>query len=191
MWKASAYLKKEGFKKIYQLDGGILNYLNYHKNKSKANNWQGECFVFDKRVTVNKKLNAGKYIQCYGCRRPITKNDLKSKYYQHGVHCHNCYLERSEDQKKRSKERQKQINIKLDYIKNKQRVINKGHFWILKICEIPNNINIANVKINELIIIIIYGFNIWEKKLFSNDLKVEICWIGVKLYELESITRLI
>ena len=109
--KASAYLKTKGFKKIYQLEGGILNYLDYHKDKSKINNWRGECFVFDKRVSVNKNLNKGKYLQCYGCRRPITKKDLNSKNYQHGVHCHYCYFERSEEQKKRSNDRQKQIDL--------------------------------------------------------------------------------
>ena len=60
---------------------GILNYLEYKKNK-KTTEWSGECFVFDKRVSVNKSLKKGKYLQCYGCRHPITINDTKSKYFE-------------------------------------------------------------------------------------------------------------
>ena len=73
--KASAYLKLKGYKNVYQLEGGILNYLEY-KQKKKGSLWKGECFVFDKRVTINKHLARGKYKQCYGCRSTITKKDL-------------------------------------------------------------------------------------------------------------------
>lgn len=110
--KASAFLKLNGFKNIYQLKGGIINYLDYSKDNDNESLWNGECFVFDSRVTVNEKLNKGKYIQCYGCRRPITKKDTNSNYYKKGVTCPQCYHERSEIQKRNSQVRQTQIDMK-------------------------------------------------------------------------------
>ena len=107
--KASAYLNKLGYKKVYQLKGGILNYLNHYKDDKKNNKWQGECFVFDNRVTVNKTLSKGKFSQCYGCRSPITKKDIKSKFYIKGVSCPHCFQKRTEKQKSRSYSRQRQI----------------------------------------------------------------------------------
>ncbi len=108
--KASAYLKKEGYKNIFQLKGGIINYLTYHKENKTDSLWDGECFVFDNRVTINKELTQGKYVQCFGCRRPLTKEDIKSKYYKKGVTCGYCYFERTEKQKKSSMSRQLQID---------------------------------------------------------------------------------
>ena len=104
------YLKSKGYKKLYQLEGGILNYMDYKSSSNKKSNWKGECFVFDKRVTVNKYLKQGTYQQCYGCRRPITDEELKSEKYKKGVHCPNCYYERTPEQFKRSSIRQNQIN---------------------------------------------------------------------------------
>ncbi|MFL2899951.1 MAG: rhodanese-related sulfurtransferase [Candidatus Pelagibacterales bacterium] len=108
--KASSFLLQNGYKNVFQLDGGILNYLEFKRNKSRQT-WTGECFVFDNRVSVNKKLMKGSYDQCYGCRRPITKEDQKSKYYKKGVSCPNCYYNRSIIQKHNSLTRQKQIDI--------------------------------------------------------------------------------
>ena len=62
----------KGYKNVYQLYGGILNYLEFKKNKKKSS-WIGECFVFDNRVALNSKLKIGSYDQCFGCRHPITK----------------------------------------------------------------------------------------------------------------------
>ena len=107
--KASAYLKLNGFKNVVQLNGGILNYLDFIKKNKKSSLWQGECFVFDGRVTVNKNIRQGKYLQCHGCRRPITNRDTKSVYYKKGVSCPSCFNERSSEQKKRSLTRQNQI----------------------------------------------------------------------------------
>ncbi len=107
--KASAFLKSKGFKNVYQLDGGIINYLQEYKCKIKNSQWSGECFVFDNRVTVNRKLNKGKYEQCYGCRNPITKKDMVSKKYKKGVYCPLCFDKRTEKQKKSSEDRQQQI----------------------------------------------------------------------------------
>ena len=108
--KASAYLKLNGYKKVIQLEGGIINYLEYLKNKGEVSLWDGECFVFDDRVTVNKNLNQGSYVQCYGCRRPITQKDMQSSYYKKGVSCPYCFNKRTEKQKRSSLTRQKQID---------------------------------------------------------------------------------
>tara|TARA_B100000886_G_scaffold39347_3_gene24358 strand:- start:5521 stop:6453 length:933 start_codon:yes stop_codon:yes gene_type:complete len=108
--KASSYLKKVGYKNVFQLKGGILNYLNYKNEKKLSSLWKGECFVFDNRVTLNKKLQRGKYIQCFGCRRPITKVEAHSKLYIKGVCCPYCFSERTNKQKNNSKIRQIQID---------------------------------------------------------------------------------
>ena len=108
--KASAYLKMKGFKNIFQLEGGILNYLHYFSNKGNESFWTGECFVFDNRVAVNKDLNIGRYQQCHGCRHPITKTDMKLKSYKKGISCKYCFSNRNTNQKKRSETRQRQID---------------------------------------------------------------------------------
>ncbi len=108
--KASSYLRLIGYKNVYQLNGGIINYLQYMKTKNKKTLWEGECFVFDDRVTIDKNLSKGKYIQCYGCRRPITMEDTKSNFYRKGVNCPYCYKERSIEQKHNSLIRQTQID---------------------------------------------------------------------------------
>tara|TARA_B100001027_G_C16263129_1_gene330545 strand:- start:620 stop:1525 length:906 start_codon:yes stop_codon:yes gene_type:complete len=109
--KASIYLKSKGYKNIFQLEGGILNYIE-HKSKSKeSSNWNGDCFVFDQRVAVDKKLAKGSYLQCYGCRSPITLKDTNSEKYIRGIQCHKCYNVRSKKQKERSRMRQSQIYL--------------------------------------------------------------------------------
>ncbi len=111
--KASSYLIGKGYKNIVQLKGGIIEYLNSKKNNS---NWNGECFVFDNRVSVDRKLSKGSYEQCYGCRAAITKKDMQSSKYKLGVHCPNCYDKRSKRQMSRSIARQRQINLGKDKI---------------------------------------------------------------------------
>ncbi len=108
--KASSYLLKNGYKNIYQLDGGILNYLEIKKNE-KNTSWKGECFVFDNRVAVNNKLNKGSYEQCYGCRHPITKQDMKLKSYIKGVTCKYCINIKTKIKIQSSSTRQYQIDI--------------------------------------------------------------------------------
>jgi len=107
--KASSYMLGEGFDEVYHLQGGILKYLETIPQEQSL--WQGECFVFDNRVTVNHKLEAGSYNQCYGCRRPISEQDMQSVHYVKGVSCPYCYSELSDEQKMRFQERQRQIEF--------------------------------------------------------------------------------
>ena len=105
--KTSVYLKKKGFKNIYQLNGGILNYLNkIKKNKSL---WKGECFVFDNRISLKHGLKLGSYSMCSGCRMPISSKDKRSNKYEEGVSCPNCHDKLTETQKSRFRMRQSQI----------------------------------------------------------------------------------
>ncbi len=108
--KASSYLLKNGYKDVYQLDGGILNYLEVKKH-NKIFSWKGECFVFDNRVAVNKKLEKGSYDQCYGCRQPITKQEMKLKSYIKGVTCKYCTNSKTKQKIVSSATRQKQIEV--------------------------------------------------------------------------------
>jgi UPF0176 protein len=97
--KASEYLKEKGVEEVYQLKGGILNYINtVEKEKSL---WNGECYVFDKRVSVKHRSIQGSYSMCYGCRMPINDRDKKSEHYKQGVSCPHCFDKVTPDQKKR------------------------------------------------------------------------------------------
>jgi len=106
---ASSYLMSKGFPKVYQLEGGVLNYLESINTKDQL--WEGECFVFDERVSVNKALEVGNFIQCFGCRRPLTPDEIESEFYQKGVSCRFCYKESSDTDKERFAQRQKQIEL--------------------------------------------------------------------------------
>ena len=106
--KASVYLEKNGFKNVYQLKGGILNYLK--KVDEKDSLWKGECFVFDNRISLKHGLRIGTYSMCSGCRSPISIKDRKSKKFEEGVSCPNCFDKLSETQKSRFRMRQSQIN---------------------------------------------------------------------------------
>ena len=108
--KASVFMKIHGYKNIVQLDGGIINYLDYKKKHKSVSIWKGECFVFDNRVSVNKNLERGKYEQCHGCRQPLTKQETRLKSYKKGISCKYCYNKRTLEQKRRSEMRQSQIN---------------------------------------------------------------------------------
>ena len=105
--KASAYLKKKGFKNVYQLKGGIINYLDNVKKKDSL--WSGDCFVFDNRVSIKHGLKPGNLKICPGCRNPIKLSERKSNFYEQGVSCPNCYNKLTNSQKQRIRMRQKQI----------------------------------------------------------------------------------
>ena len=107
--KASIFLKRKGFKNVFQLKGGILNYLN--KIDKKDSLWKGECFVFDNRISLKHKLKQGTYSVCSGCRKPFSSKDKKSNKYEEGVSCPRCYDTLSNSQKTRFRMRQNQINL--------------------------------------------------------------------------------
>ncbi len=107
--KSSAYLKQQGFENVFHLKGGILKYLE--EVPEAETRWQGECFVFDNRVTVNHQLERGGYDQCHACRTPITELDKQNEYYQKAVSCHHCYDKHSKDQVKRFAERERQMQL--------------------------------------------------------------------------------
>jgi len=107
--KSTAYLKQHGFEDVFHLKGGILKYLE--EQPETDTKWQGECFVFDNRVTVNHKLEKGIYDQCHACRRPILEKDKGSEFYQKGVSCHHCYDKHSKQQIKRYAERERQMEL--------------------------------------------------------------------------------
>ena len=86
--KASALMLELGFDEVYHLQGGILNYLSSVPDAERR--WQGECFVFDKRVAVDSDLGEGSYVQCHACRRPLSSEDIASPDYVEGVACPNC-----------------------------------------------------------------------------------------------------
>ena len=107
--KSTAYMKQQGFEEVYHLKGGILKYLEEVPKESTT--WNGECFVFDDRVTVDHDLKPGQYDQCNACRMPITKEEQKSELYQQGVSCPHCFDKTSDEQKARYLEREKQIQL--------------------------------------------------------------------------------
>ncbi len=107
--KASVFLKKKGFKNVFQLKGGIINYLK--KIKKKESLWEGECYVFDNRVSIKHGLTPGSFSMCSGCRKPISLKDKKSLKYEEGVSCPNCHDSLKTSQKERFRMRQKQINL--------------------------------------------------------------------------------
>jgi UPF0176 protein len=107
--KSTAYLKQQGFEEVYHLQGGILKYLEDIPESESL--WEGECFVFDNRVTVNHSLEKGNYDQCHACRLPITVEDKKSNKYRQGVSCPSCYNKKSDIKRLRFKEREKQVQL--------------------------------------------------------------------------------
>lgn len=107
--KSTAYLRQQGFKEVYHLEGGILKYLEEVPEEKSL--WQGECFVFDERVTVNHQLEKGDYDQCHACRMPITEADQDSPQFEHGVSCPHCFDKTTVEQKRRYAERQHQIAL--------------------------------------------------------------------------------
>ena len=107
--KSTAYLRQQGFDEVYHLKGGILKYLEEVPESDSL--WHGECFVFDNRVSVNHALEKGSYDQCHACRLPITDADKASELYQPGVSCPACFDSKSETQKSRFREREKQVQL--------------------------------------------------------------------------------
>jgi UPF0176 protein len=106
--KATAYMLQQGFAEVYHLQGGILQYLA--DVPTAASLWQGECFVFDERVTVNHDLTPGTYQLCAVCQMPLTADDTNRPEYDAGVACHHCYAQLDAERLARLRERQRQLN---------------------------------------------------------------------------------
>jgi UPF0176 protein len=107
--KATALMRELGFEEVYHLQGGILNYLT--EMPAGENRWEGECFVFDTRVAVDRDLAEGGYVQCHACRRPLSTEDMASPGYREGVSCPHCANELDEDRAARLEERRKQVAL--------------------------------------------------------------------------------
>ncbi|TVV70571.1 rhodanese-related sulfurtransferase [Sphingomonas solaris] len=107
--KATAFLKGEGLDEVYHLEGGILAYLE--QVPPAESRWQGECFVFDERVTVTHDLSPGSHMLCRACRRPVGPVQQASALYEEGVSCPACHATRSEAQRRGYAERHRQTRL--------------------------------------------------------------------------------
>jgi UPF0176 protein len=125
--KASSYMMSEGFDEVYHLEGGILKYLEEVKPDESL--WQGECFVFDQRVAIKHGLEVGDYDQCYACRYPLSRDDMKSEKYTPGISCPNCYNHHTPEKLQALTERQKQVILAkergIDHIGGKTQFMTK------------------------------------------------------------------
>ncbi|WP_282283090.1 oxygen-dependent tRNA uridine(34) hydroxylase TrhO [Pseudomonas sp. PS02302] len=107
--KASSFMLQEGFPEVFHLKGGILKYLE--EVPAAESRWEGECFVFDNRVTVTHDLAEGVYDQCHACRTPVSPEDMQSAHYSPGISCPHCWDSLSEKTRAGARERQKQIEL--------------------------------------------------------------------------------
>ncbi|KAJ7284264.1 hypothetical protein O6H91_Y342100 [Diphasiastrum complanatum] len=105
--KSTSLLLSMGFKEVYHLEGGILKYLEeIHPTESL---WEGECFVFDKRVSVGHGLKVGNYELCYACKKPVSESDKLSIYWEDGISCPYCFFQKTESERDRARARQTQF----------------------------------------------------------------------------------
>ena len=107
--KSTAFMRQQGFEEVYHLEGGILKYLE--EVPASESMWQGDCFVFDNRVSVNHNLEKGDYEQCFACRMPITQADMQSASYVKGESCPHCIGKATDEQKARFRERELQMQL--------------------------------------------------------------------------------
>lgn len=105
--KASSYMIEKGFETVYHLKGGILKYLE--EISQEESKWEGECFVFDERVSIKHNLEIGEYVLCRSCRFPISDEDKLSDKYMDGISCPHCHDKKSEKHKLRAAARHKQV----------------------------------------------------------------------------------
>lgn len=101
--KASAFMRAEGFAEVYHLKGGILKYLETVPETDSS--WQGDCYVFDKRMAVGHHLRTGHYAMCYYCGNALNENERADPHYEIGVSCHFCFSKTSEETKSRLRAR--------------------------------------------------------------------------------------
>ena len=110
--KSTNYLIGQGVRDVFHLQGGILKYLEQVPEADSL--WQGECFVFDGRVSVGHGLAEGPHLLCHACRRPLRPEDQAHPDYAPGVACQHCVAETTEADKARFRERQKQMALARD-----------------------------------------------------------------------------
>lgn len=107
--KATAYVRSLGFEDVFHLKGGILRYLE--EVPAEQSLWQGECFVFDERVSVSHGLAEGDAELCRACRHPLTESERSSPKFAAGISCPHCFDARSDEDRKRYAERQRQVEL--------------------------------------------------------------------------------
>ncbi|WP_038369100.1 rhodanese-related sulfurtransferase [Brackiella oedipodis] len=107
--KSTAFMKTQGFDEVYHLQGGILKYLEDMPEQDSL--WQGQCFVFDERISVGHGLVPGDYIQCHACRHPLTPEETQSPHYVRGESCPYCWGSHTEEQLQRYRQRQLQVDL--------------------------------------------------------------------------------
>jgi len=107
--KATSYLLQQGFEGVHHLEGGILRYLEERRDPGRF--WQGECFVFDQRVTVDADLRPGSHQLCHACGRPLGPAEREHPAYREGVSCPHCIERFSDQDRARFAERQRQMEL--------------------------------------------------------------------------------
>jgi UPF0176 protein len=107
--KSTAYMRAHGYDEVYHLEGGILKYLETVAPENSL--WQGECFVFDERVSVGHGLVPGHHGLCRACRQPLEDGATASPLYEAGVSCPRCHAHTSDTQKNSARERQRQWEL--------------------------------------------------------------------------------
>lgn len=110
--KATGLMLQKGFKEVYHLQGGILEYFNRIDNQESL--WDGECFVFDERVTVNQNLEQGEYRMCHACRMPLSQEDIASEHYEEGISCPHCHEQLTDEKRERLQQRNLQMKLAKD-----------------------------------------------------------------------------
>lgn len=107
--KSTALMRLRGYEEVYHLEGGILKYLETVPQTQSL--WQGECFVFDERVSVGHGLQPGPYDLCRSCRHPVGDAERASPHYVKGVSCPQCFDRKTEAQKRGFAERERQVEL--------------------------------------------------------------------------------
>ncbi len=107
--KATSYLLERGFKRVYQLEGGVLSYLEQVSGEQSL--WEGECFVFDDRTSVGHGLVKGTWSTCRNCREPVSAEERRSDGFREGVSCPRCHMELTPERISSLEERQKQMRL--------------------------------------------------------------------------------
>lgn len=107
--KASSFMLQQGFQEVYHLKGGILKYLETVPEKESL--WQGDCFVFDQRVSVTHGLQEGSHDLCHSCREPVAETEKDSPFYEKGISCARCYETLTSEKRVRNRERQRQVEL--------------------------------------------------------------------------------